>query len=294
MNIAFVGDVHGRVFHCIAGLLSLQGRMGKTLDLVIQVGDFGYPFPERMDAPSKRYRELDATEGDVSRLFAAESPWAESFHLARRKLGGPILFIRGNHEDFDWLRSLEVEAKLGIAKTDPYDLFRYVPDGAVLSFEGFRIAFMGGVEERTGDAGIEPQSYDHLLALDAGYVDLLITHQGPFGSSAGFRGDIHGSRLISELLSRLQPRFHVFGHAHQQTGPQALAHTTYLGLDALVASAKWEPDAKGLKLGCFGVLDTESGDLRPIMDPWLAGFPTPFDFEEWISGRWPGRMNQRD
>ena len=48
------------------------------------------------------------------------------------------------------------------------------------------------------------------------------------------------------------------------------------------ASARWEPDARGLQPGCMGLLDTETSSLEPLTDDWLAEFPTPFDFAPWF------------
>jgi len=41
MNIAFLGDLHGRVFHALALLTTWQAKAGKMLDMIIQVGDLG-------------------------------------------------------------------------------------------------------------------------------------------------------------------------------------------------------------------------------------------------------------
>ena len=88
--------------------------------------------------------------------------------------------------------------------------------------------------------------------------------------------------LISELLVQLEPRFHVAGHAHSPSGPRTYSSTTYLGLDALVASAIWHPEAQGLQPGCMAVLDTEQDSLSPVTAAWLSEFETPFDFGLWF------------
>jgi hypothetical protein len=41
MKIAFLGDLHGRVFHALALVVAWQATMAEPLDLVIQVGDMG-------------------------------------------------------------------------------------------------------------------------------------------------------------------------------------------------------------------------------------------------------------
>jgi hypothetical protein len=279
--IAFVGDVHGRMFHAIAALVTLQERTGRRFDFVVQVGDLGFPDPARGDEASRRYLEVDPAEADLGRFLNADGSLAGTLRRVRERLGGPMHFVRGNHEDFAWLRSLPVDPANGTAPADGLDLLRYTPDGTVLDLDGFRIAFLGGVEELPGEPHIDSAAYDALQGMPPGSIDLLVTHEGPYGSGSTHNGETAGSPLMSRLLERLQPRFHVFGHMHQLSGPTAFGPTTYLGLDGLVASAIWHPEARGLKPGCLGLLDTSSGELAPVTDPWLAEFPKPFDFEAW-------------
>lgn len=285
MRIAFVGDMHGRAFHALAAVLELQERTGTAFDLVVQVGDFGYPVPERADVFSARYLEADPAEGDLARLITAGGPRAGVLQRLRRLLAGPVHFVRGNHEDVKWLAGLPRHALPGTAPADPFDLFHYVPDGRILEVGGARIAFLGGVEELPGEAAIDREAYDALMDEAPGSIDLLVTHEGPYGSSRGHRGNVLGSRLITELVERVQPAYHVFGHAHQRLGPERAGKTAWLGVDALVASALWQPDARGLKPGSLAVLDTDAGNLRHVTDAWLGAFPTPFDFDAWATAR---------
>lgn len=37
-----------------------------------------------------------------------------------------------------------------------------------------------------------------------------------------------------------------------------------------LASPRWHPEARGLQPGCLGTLDTASGELIPVRDPWLS------------------------
>ncbi len=190
MLIGFVGDMHGRAFHAVAALATWQVRAGRRCDLLIQVGDLGYPDPARTDEATERYAAADPAEADLGRLLRAAGPRAARLRRLRRQFAGPIHCIRGNHEDFAWLRRLPLDPESGTAPVDPFDLFRYVPDGMVRRFGDLRIAFLGGVEERSDDAAIDREACDALLALGPGAVDVLVTHQGPYGSSIGFRGDI--------------------------------------------------------------------------------------------------------
>jgi hypothetical protein len=163
-----------------------------------------------------------------------------------------------------------------------------VPDGTILRPGGLRVAFLGGVEERTDERGFDRTAYAALLARGPGQIDVLVAHEGHYGTSIGYRGDVHGSRLLTRLLERTRPAFFLFAHAHRLIGPGTCGPTTHLGLDGLVASLKWFPDARGLRPGCLAVLDIDpagapsAGRLWPVTEPWLVTFPTlPFDFDAW-------------
>jgi hypothetical protein len=289
MLIGFIGDVHGKVFDALAAVAIWQRRSGRQFDFIVQVGDMGaYPDPERADAPTRRYMELDPSQADFARLLRADGSLAERAREMRDRLGAPIHFLRGNHEDFAYLAGLPLE-DAGSAPVDGCEVLRFLPDGTVLDLGPVRLAVLGGAEEQPGDAGIDREAYDRVMALAPGDLDVLVTHEGPHGSSSGFRGDLQGSKLMTELVERLRPRFHVAGHVHTLIGPRSYGNTTYLGLASLVASTRWKPEARGLQPGCLALLDTDSGELAPITDGWLEEFETPFDFEAWASGWLDGR-----
>jgi hypothetical protein len=320
MLIGFIGDMHGRAFHALAAIVTLQEKLGRPLDLLIQVGDFGYPDMERADEATRLHaaadpseRELswlirphggterklerlertlagvqvraEGDEGELNSLLDAAGARAKALKRIRDRIARPILFLRGNHEDFEWLSGLEVDPSTRTAAADPFDLFHYVRDGTLITVDRFRIAFLGGVEESRDDAAIDRNAARSLLERGSGSFDLLVSHQGPYRSYTGYRGSVYGSPIISEILDGTRPAFHVFGHAHQLIGPKSFGsvYTTILGLDGLVGSPLWRSGNSGLRTGCLGVLDTSTSKLRAVTDPWLSEFPTPFDFDEWAT-----------
>ena len=214
MIIGFIGDVHGQVFHATALAATWQVVTGKRFDILIQVGDMGaYPNTPN-DAATERYLALDPSQADFSRLLKADGKLAAHLRQVRECLAGPIYFVRGNHEDFDFLNHLQVDGTAKSAAVDPFDLYRYVPDGTVLEFDGTKVAFLGGVEERSDARAIDKEAYQSLMDLGPGRIDILVTHEGPYGTSTGYHGDVHGSHMMTRLIESIKPTYHVAGHAH--------------------------------------------------------------------------------
>lgn len=274
MLIGFVGDVHGRVFHMLAALATWQRRSGKQLDLIVQVGDMGaFPTSDRMDSATRSYMSLDPSEGDFARLLSPDVTTATQLTALRKEFLSPVHFIHGNHDDVAWLKSIPSGDHI-----DASGFLRYVPDGTFLDVSGVRVGFLGGEDSPGTDGDIAREPFQRLVDLGPNRVDVLVTHDAPYGLAVGRDGRLQGSKRISMLLARLQPRFHVAGHYHHLNGPRQEGVSTTVALSSLVASARWKPGAVGLQPGCLAVLDTEAGQLTPIMDPWLSTFPTPFDF----------------
>jgi hypothetical protein len=271
--IGFLGDLHNRVYHGLAVVLEWQRRAGRRLDLVVQVGDLGVPAPDG-DDPNR-----DAFTFDFRDFLQATGRRAASLERARALLARPILFIRGNHEDLAWLATLPPDGR-----ADPFDLFRYAADGARLELGGWRLGLIGGVEPFDPNDGpetaVDRAAAERLLA--GGPLDALVSHDGPRGIGTSYYGLVQGSPVVSELVARLRPRVHVAGHYHHLIGPRPHGETTYLGLDGIVASPRWHPEATGLQPGCLAVLDTATGRIEPVLDPWLAAFDRRFDFDAFV------------
>ncbi len=275
MVIGFVGDVHGRVFHAIAALATWQQTRGEPFDLLIQVGDMGaYPDPDGMDANAKRHLAAAPAEADFSRLLRANGPRAEAIRGIRHHVGSPLHFLRGNHEDQAWLRQLPVDPSSRTARVDQFDVLRYVPDGSVLTFGDLRVGFLGGASDDAGDGAIDPHAHNSLMKLDPGTIDVLVTHDAPYGVSVGYHGQTQGSRLITTLVERLEPSSHIAGHL-TLIGPQSHGTTNFLCLDSLVPSPFRNPGWHGLQPGCLALLDTATGVLQPVTESWLSSFDSP-------------------
>lgn len=283
MRVGLVGDVHGRVRLVLVALATWQRSVGYRFDLIIQVGDMGaFPDLDTVDPATDPYLAAEPSQADFSRMLRADGELLEPLRRIRQELLRPIHFIRGNHEDFNWLDHLPIDAATRTARADPYDLFHYVPDGTVLTVDGCTIAFLGGAcDDPSVSGAIDPSAHQALMELGPGKIDLLITHDAPYGISVGYHGQIQGSRLVTELMGTLQPTHHVAGHLGH-IGPRVYGGTTFLCLGDLTESILWHPEARGLQAGCLAVLDTATSDLRPVTDPWLATFERSIDFAAWF------------
>lgn len=286
MNIAFVGDIHGRVFHLMAILAQWQKVTGRRLEGIVQVGDFGaYPSPDESLRSSRFVRE-DPTELDFSKYVRTDRSLQDKARRIRSQLGVPIRFIRGNHEDFGYLSSLG-DRNDDEAAADEIDMFRYVRDGTVQDIGGQRIAYLGGIETGTpGDErSLNMEAYGKLMEYGPDAIDILVTHDAPYGVGTDFHGRMQGSALITELIRRMEPTFLFAGHYHRRIGPLPFGRTTYFGLNILLPPRgdprRTEP-TETIQSGSLAVLDTDTMTAEFVTDASiLDAVERNFDFLTW-------------
>ncbi|MXQ52387.1 metallophosphoesterase family protein [Shimazuella alba] len=280
MKIGFVGDIHGRVFHTLALLTAWQIRNQCKLDLIIQVGDLGaYPYPNE-ELKNEKYVKKDLAQLDFSRYLQAKGKLAENIQYIRTNHLEQIYFIRGNHEDFTWLRKKSSLAQKGTVCVDSFDLFYYATDGSVIKKNNLSIAFLGGIQTSRTEESIDEIAYHTLLNTNK-KIDVLITHDAPFGIGTGYYGDIQGSTMISTLIKQLQPNYLIAGHYHHMAGPLQFKNTTYLGLSVLV-NLRENDQLRSIEPGSMAVLDTSQAELRFVLEPWITDINGNFDFNSFV------------
>ena len=59
-------------------------------------------------------------------------------------------------------------------------------------------------------------------------TDILITHTPPCGIMDEDGGVSHGCSDLLEVVQRIVPRFHIFGHIHNHNGMQTIGRTTFI------------------------------------------------------------------
>lgn len=200
----------------------------------------------------------------------------------RNLISQPIYFIRGNHEDFDWLDELSLSGRHDLIDVDSFGAFKYISDGTIMNLQKLKICFMGGIETGVEEQrSINEKVYQQLLKLEPGYIDILVTHDAPYGIGKNYQGKIQGSKKISYLIDNLKPKYLIAGHYHHMIGPINYGHTTYLGLNVLVDLRK-DKELKRVQSGSVAILDTDLNDLDFVTDEWLSTLNKDFDFNDFV------------
>ncbi|MCK5758491.1 MAG: metallophosphoesterase [Clostridiales bacterium] len=271
MKIAFLGDLHGRIFHAMAALIKWQKINNKKLDLIIQAGDFGaYPYPDEKMLNNKFVKQ-DLTELDFSRFVVGGGEINQFAEEVKTELISPVYFIRGNHEDFKWLNNLdEVD---GACDVDSYGIFKHIKDGVIKKFGDMTYAFLGGAEfGAKGEGVLDMVSYTGLIETKE-KIDILVTHETHYGIGLSYHGLTQGSKYITELVEKIKPQYHITAHYHHMIGPHRRHNTIHLGLNNLVLPLRGKP-GRNLRAGWMAVMNTETDTLEFIKDDWLTDMNT--------------------
>lgn len=206
MLIAFTGCWHSN-YSAAVNAIDLCNKHGiKTL---IQTGDFLF----------------DRTEAALL-IKKVEQ------YITKNNIDIRIIGIRGNHDNPEMYREFPITDA-----TAPYgyisEHISYAPDGLVDTFDGVRIAFLGGAYSvdrayRTVNVDYwedEVVDLDKVYALNDETFDVFVSHEPPSQVSYTFNG---GTRLplwdtetprqyalaIGDMLDKVKPKVTVTGHMH--------------------------------------------------------------------------------
>jgi hypothetical protein len=195
LHLAVLSDVHGHLPLAFRALRRWERETGRRLDLALQVGDLGtFPPPFRLDKATKRFAEKDPDELGFADYYEggpdAEEVFGDEADDARR-LDANMVFIRGNHEDFEFL----AEMAGGVREPVPVDAFgriRYLPSGSRWTFTRRGISLTVGAlrgiadEDGPGSSAVSPfytaAEVRHLRA-DGTRLDVFLSHEPPRGAA---------------------------------------------------------------------------------------------------------------
>jgi Icc-related predicted phosphoesterase len=272
MNIAIFADVHGRILLALKLCRRWEKETGQRIDLILQAGDLGaFPSLDRLDKASKRHAERDPSELGFIEYFVEPCSMAEEV-LA--DLQADVVFVRGNHEDHDFLDQKEeqVSEDDSVFPVDCYRRILCLKGGAVYTYEKggelFRVLGMG----RVGDTALEskyiqPHEEERALSQTHDSCEILLSHD----TARDFVTAGMGSQLVWFLVHELQPVFHFFGHIGQ-----AVTARPYPGCSTIAAkleNLEWLPREQGNRLQdrAMGILRWEEPGrhvFEVVEAPW--------------------------
>lgn len=206
MRILFAGDTHRNVNE--AKRIN-QRAEGEEAELIIQVGDFAFDYDQR-----EPWFLWEVTNGPV--------PW---------------WFIRGNHDDTNWLREHSgLIDTISPPKEQPIEVYPnayWCPDGMRAELGGLEFLFVGGAFSVDRLYRTINVSYweDELTPAasrlpDLSPCDVLVSHDVPAGIGAKFEQELAAGKyqvdvgsqrnrdVLREIYDEATPRLVIHGHYH--------------------------------------------------------------------------------
>lgn len=121
------------------------------------------------------------------------------------------IFISGNHDNF--MHGAEIEGL-------PDDCY-YLCNSSV-TIQGLKFY---GVPMFMED--IILGEYDPSIGNIPDDTDILITHQPPHGILDAAGNTHFGDKSLQQVVAKIQPRYHLFGHIHDAYGMEKVGETVY-------------------------------------------------------------------
>ena len=201
MILCAVGDVHGAINQMYADVLAFEARLGVRFDWVLQVGDFGvWPDPSRVDKPTRKHK----SEGDFAQLLAHGTTMPR-----------PTLFIKGNHEDFDWLDAQpDIEVLPG--------LYYHRNGYATCVRSPQEMLIVGGIGGCYSHSDYtKGRQKRHYTVRDVAKqflspCDILLTHEAPAGVPICGGERLSNTSGLDEVIAARSPKVCFFGHYHER------------------------------------------------------------------------------
>ena len=209
MIFCVAGDAHGRLDLMYSDIFAFEVKLRVRFDAVLHVGDFGiWPNAAALDRAT---REHDGA-GDFPE-------WIEGKRSAPR----PTYFIKGNHEDFEWLEQ----------QSGPKILpnLTYLRSGQTFDIGGVTVSGIGGC---FGPSNYDRSSQDlrgiarrhftrdevEKVCQQSG-IDILLLHDAPGGVEIVKSHPVQGERRYTSdaaglrtAVLKVKPQICFFGHHH--------------------------------------------------------------------------------
>ncbi|WP_159473720.1 metallophosphoesterase [Chryseobacterium sp. 18068] len=279
MRIAIFSDIHGKILLPFKLVDLYQRETGRKIDFILQCGDIGaYPNIENLDKATIKHAQYDRDELGFHDDFTKANKEIKAFLDA---LNINMICVRGNHEDHDFLDSLEKENSQN--SLFPIDIYNRVfvcksgckqtleKENEVLNFVGIgRIGDRKGRTEKRFIQNYERKEIKKLLKTKDTF-DVLITHDKDDSQSG------YGMAEIREVLDNVIFHYHFYGH----TGEPFKQETDFNGITQSIKIKELEFNEGGiLEKGCMIILTKENGELSiEIVDQKMTNKMTKFNWK---------------
>ncbi|REC54236.1 serine/threonine protein phosphatase [Chryseobacterium piscium] len=279
MRIAIFSDIHGKILLPFKLVDLYQRETGRKIDFILQCGDIGaYPNIENLDKATIKHAQYDRDELGFHDDFTKANKEIKAFLDA---LNINMICVRGNHEDHDFLDSLEKENSQN--SLFPIDIYNRVfvcksgckqtleKENEVLNFVGIgRIGDRKGRTEKRFIQNYERKEIKKLLKTKDTF-DVLITHDKDDSQSG------YGMAEIREVLDNVIFHYHFYGH----TGEPYKEETDFNGITQSIKIKELEFNESGiLEKGCMIILTKENGELSiEIVAQKLTNKMTKFNWK---------------
>lgn len=121
MKIATFADVHGKLLLPFVMTDAYQKIFNEKIDLIFQCGDLGaFPRLDKMDRATINHAKRDVQELGFKHNFHTYHKLIDQF---LQKLNIPMVCVRGNHEDHEFLDDLESKTNDTIFSIDAYQKY---------------------------------------------------------------------------------------------------------------------------------------------------------------------------
>lgn len=195
MKLLFLGDTHGNIPNMMK---AYKYAIDNSCDAIIQVGDFGYGFPE--------HDKFEHQHKQISRPI-------------------PFYFIKGNHDNPEALAQYKEITEL-------YHNFFFIPNGVKFEIDNVSFVAYGGAFSIDKMYRTERIDYwrDEEISLtevaeskNIGSVDVIISHDAPLNSNLDDYMDLIpitealGNRhKLQAIVENIKPKLLIHGHYHNK------------------------------------------------------------------------------
>jgi len=280
MNIAIFADLHGRLLLCFKLCARWQRETGQTIDLILQAGDLGaYPNLSRMDRATIKHMRKDPTELGFSNDFVNKRDDVAKI-LAQTTC--PMIFVRGNHEDHEWLDELEQQTDDAIFPVDVYQRVFCIKTGIPYSFikgdESITILGIGRIGVLPGDPDVSKSKYIQPYELERIYnatidlhCDVLLTHD----VALDFISPNYGMEEIRLVLDSSPSVYHFHGHTEEPMMDRIDANGVTRTIK--LADLHWDKSSPqhALEQGAMGILqwaDANNHQFDVVDASWINDY----------------------